>query len=162
MADKNLNALFVYTLKDVYFAENAIRKALPKMSEAASSEALKEAFDTHASETEGQIRRLEQIFELLDQKPEAIPCEAIQGLIKEGDEVRDEFAGGEALDAGLIAAGQAIEHYEIARYGTLRAWALQLGLDEAAQLIEETLAEEESTDELLSELAEEAINPAAV
>ena len=161
MAEKDLKALFLHQLKDTYFAENAILKALPQMAEAAESEELRGAFAVHLKETEGQVRRLEQIFELVGEKPEGIPCKAIQGIIEEGQEVLQEFEGGEALDAGLIAAAQAVEHYEIARYGTLLAWAKQLGLSEAEGLIEETLVEEENTDQLLSELAEDAINPAA-
>ena len=136
-------------------------KALPQMAEAAESDELRGAFAVHLKETEGQVRRLEQIFELVGAKPEGIPCKAIQGIIEEGQEVLQEFADGEALDAGLIAAAQAVEHYEIARYGTLLAWAKQLGLSEAEGLIEETLVEEENTDQVLSELAEDAINPAA-
>jgi ferritin-like metal-binding protein YciE len=115
----------------------------------------------HLKETEGQVRRLEQIFRMVGEKPEGIPCNAIQGIIEEGQEILQEFSDGEALDAGLIAAAQAVEHYEIARYGTLLAWAKQLGLSEAQGLIEETLVEEENTDQVLSELAEDAINPAA-
>jgi ferritin-like metal-binding protein YciE len=157
MADKDLKALFLHQLKDTYFAENAILKALPQMAEAAESEELRGAFAVHLKETEEQVRRLEQIFEMVGAKPEGIPCKAIQGIIEEGQEIED----GEALDAGLIAAAQAVEHYEIARYGTLLAWAKQLGLSEAEGLIEETLVEEENTDQLLSELAEDAINPAA-
>ena len=132
------------------------------MAEAAESEELRGAFAVHLKETEGQVRRLEQIFEMVEAKPEGIPCKAIQGIIEEGQEILQEFEDGEALDAGLIAAAQAVEHYEIARYGTLLAWAKQLGLSEAEGLIEETLVEEENTDQLLSELAEEAVNPAAV
>jgi len=161
MAEKDLKALFLHQLKDTYFAENAILKALPQMAEAAESEELRGAFAVHLKETEGQVRRLEQIFELVGAKPEGIPCKAIQGIIEEGQEVLQEFSDGEALDAGLIAAAQAVEHYEIARYGTLLAWAKQLGLSEAQGLIEETLVEEENTDQVLSELAEDAINPAA-
>ena len=161
MAEKDLKALFLHQLKDTYFAENAILKALPQMAEAADSEELRGAFAVHLKETQGQVRRLEQIFKLVGEKPEGIPCKAIQGIIEEGQEVLQEFEDGEALDAGLIAAAQAVEHYEIARYGTLLAWAKQLGLSEAQGLIEETLVEEENTDQLLSELAEEAINPAA-
>ena len=112
-------------------------------------------------ETEGQVKRLEQVFQLLGEKPAGVECKAIQGIIEEGQEIVQEFGGGEALDAGLIAAAQAVEHYEIARYGTLLAWAKQLGLSEAQGLIEETLVEEENTDQVLSELAEDAINPAA-
>jgi ferritin-like metal-binding protein YciE len=162
MAEKDLKALFLHQLKDTYFAENAILKALPQMAEAAESEELRGAFAVHLKETEGQVRRLEQIFEMVGAKPEGIPCKAIQGIIEEGQEILQEFEDGEALDAGLIAAAQAVEHYEIARYGTLLAWAKQLGLSEAEGLIEETLVEEENTDQLLSELAEDAINPAAV
>jgi ferritin-like metal-binding protein YciE len=112
-------------------------------------------------ETEGQVKRLEQVFQIVGEKPEGVECKAIQGIIAEGQEVLDEFREGEALDAGLIAAAQAIEHYEITRYGTLLAWAKQLGLSEAEGLLQETLVEEENTDEVLSELAEDAINPAA-
>jgi ferritin-like metal-binding protein YciE len=161
MAEKDLKALFLHQLKDTYFAENAILKALPQMAEAAESEELRGAFAVHLKETEGQVRRLEQIFEIVGAKPEGIPCKAIQGIIEEGQEILQAFEDGEALDAGLIAAAQAVEHYEIARYGTLLAWAKQLGLSEAEGLIEETLVEEENTDQLLSELAEDAINPAA-
>ena len=162
MAEKDLKALFLHQLKDTYFAENAILKALPQMAEAAESEELRGAFAVHLKETEGQVRRLEQIFQMVGEKPEGIPCKAIQGIIEEGQEILQAFEDGEALDAGLIAAAQAVEHYEIARYGTLLAWAKQLGLSEAEGLIEETLVEEENTDQVLSELAEDAINPAAV
>jgi ferritin-like metal-binding protein YciE len=162
MAEKDLKALFLHQLKDTYFAENAILKVLPQMAEAAESEELRGAFAVHLKETEGQVRRLEQIFQIVGEKPEGIPCKAIQGIIEEGQEMLQEFEDGEALDAGLIAAAQAVEHYEIARYGTLLAWAKQLGLSEAQGLIEETLVEEENTDQVLSELAEDAINPAAV
>ena len=161
MAEKDLQALFLHQLKDIYFAETTIVKALPKLAQAAQSEELRGAFAVHLKETEGQVRRLEQVFKLLGEKPQGVECKAIQGIIAEGDELAEEFKGGEALDAGLIAAAQAVEHYEITRYGTLLAWAKQLGMDDAAQLLEETLVEEEKTDEILSELAEEAINPAA-
>ena len=161
MAEKDLKALFVHQLKDTYFAENAILKALPQMAEAAQSEELKGALAVHLKETQGQVKRLEQVFQLVGERPEGVACKAIQGIIEEGQEVLREFQGGEALDAGLIAAAQAVEHYEITRYGTLLAWAKQLDLSEAAGLLEETLVEEENTDEVLSELAEDAINPAA-
>ncbi len=159
--DKNLRALFLHQLKDTYFAENAILKALPKMAKAARSEELRGAFAVHVEETREQVKRLDQVFRIVGEKPEGVTCKAIQGIIAEGEEVMQEFAGSEALDAGLIAAAQAVEHYEITRYGTLLAWAKQLGLGEAESLIKETLVEEENTDELLSELAEEAVNPAA-
>jgi ferritin-like metal-binding protein YciE len=161
MAEKDLKALFLHQLKDTYFAENAILKALPQMAEAAQSEELKGALAVHLKETEGQVKRLEQVFQLLGEKPAGVECKAIQGIIEEGQEILQEFRDGEALDAGLIAAAQAVEHYEIARYGTLLAWAKQLGLSDAEGLIQETLVEEENTDQVLSELAEDAINPAA-
>jgi ferritin-like metal-binding protein YciE len=131
------------------------------MAEAAQSEELRGAFAVHLKETEVQVKRLEQVFQILGERPEGVACKAIQGIIEEGQEVLDEFRDGEALDAGLIAAAQAVEHYEITRYGTLLAWAKQLGLAEVEALIQETLVEEENTDQLLSELAEDAVNPAA-
>ncbi len=161
MADKDLNALFLHQLKDTYFAENAIAKALPKLVEAAQSDELQGAFGVHLNETKEQIKRLDQVFKLLGEKPEGVECKAINGIIAEGDEVIEEFTGGEAIDAGLISAAQAIEHYEITRYGTMLAWAKQLGLSEIADLLKETLIEEENTDELLSELAEDAVNQVA-
>jgi ferritin-like metal-binding protein YciE len=161
VAEKNLKALFMHQLKDTYFAENAILKALPEMAAAAQSEELRGAFGVHLNETKEQVKRLEQVFQMIGEKPSGVECKAIQGIIEEGQEILQEFKGGEALDAGLIAAAQAVEHYEITRYGTLLAWAKQLGLSDAQELIQETLVEEENTDELLSELAEEAINPAA-
>jgi ferritin-like metal-binding protein YciE len=154
MAEKDLKALFLHTLKDVYFAEQAIARALPKMAENADSTELEDAFTTHLEETQEQIRRLEQVFELMGIKVESVPCEAIRGLIKEGEEVIQTFEGGPALDAGLIAAAQAVEHYEIARYGALVSWAERLGLEEVAALLDETLDEEKDTDSLLTELAE--------
>jgi ferritin-like metal-binding protein YciE len=162
MPEKNLEALFVHNLKDIYFAEQQIAKAMPAMVKAAESEELRSAFETHTRETQEQIRRLEQIFEIMGRKPEAVPCEGIIGIIKEGQDTLQQFAGGEAFEAGLIAAAQAIEHYEIARYGTLRAWAQQLGLGEVEDLLEQSLDEETDTDEILTEIAEAAVNPEAV
>ncbi|WP_336492027.1 ferritin-like domain-containing protein [Methylobacterium nigriterrae] len=161
MAEKDLKALFLHQLKDIYFAENAILKAMPKMMEAARSGDLKVALGVHQKETEGQVRRLERVFQALGEKPDGVECKAIQGIIDEGEEMMEEFGGGSAGDAGIIAAAQAVEHYEITRYGTLIAWAKQLGQSEAESLFKETLAEEENTDGVLSDLAEEAINPAA-
>lgn len=161
MSDKTLNALLVHTVKDVYFAENAILKALPKMAKAAKEPALKKAFETHLAQTEEHVARLESVFKLLDLKAEGVPCEAIKGILKEGDEVADEFAGGAALDAGLIAAAQAVEHYEISRYGALNAWATELGLSEIAGLLRKTLGEEEATDELLTGLSKKSNKLAA-
>ncbi len=160
VADKDLQSLFLHQLKDTYFAENAIIKALPQMAAAAQSEDLRGAFAVHLEETKNQVKRLEKVFQQLGEQPQGVECKAIQGIIAEGEEIMTEFQGG-ALDAGLIAAAQAVEHYEITRYGTLIAWAKQLGHTEAQGLLEETLAEEESTDEALSELAEDAINPKA-
>lgn len=161
MKSQDLQALMVHTLKDVYFAENALLKALPKMAKVAKDAKLRAAFETHLKQTEGQIKRLDKVFKSLDLKPEAVPCEAIKGILKEGDEVAEEFSGGVALDAGLIAAAQAVEHYEMARYGALRTWANELGLKEAAGLLQDTLNEEGETDKLLTKLAEGGINEAA-
>ncbi len=161
MADKDLKALFQHALQDVYSAETAIFKAMPRMVQAAQAEELRGALAVHQQETEEQVRRLDQIFQQLGGRVEGIQCKAIQGIIDEGEEVLQKFSGGEASDAGLIASAQAIEHYEITRYGTLLAWAKQLGLTEAEELLQETLTEEENTDSLLSDLAEESINPAA-
>ncbi len=158
MAEKNLKDLFLHTVKDVYFAEHEILKALPQMAAAAQSDGLRAAFETHKSQTEQQIGRLEDVFALIGQKAEGVPCEAIQGILEEGREVMDEFAGGPALDAGLIAAAQAVEHYEIARYGALRSWAELIGLDDVEELLDATLAEEKETDALLTRLAEGQVN----
>jgi len=126
-----------------------------------SKRCIEEAFETHFEQTKEHVSRLEEVFKLLGKKPEAIPCEAIKGIIKEGDEVAEQFKDEPALDAGLIAAAQAVEHYEIARYGAMRAWAERLGMDDVVELFEETLAEEEDTDKLLSELAEGEVNEEA-
>ena len=160
-ATKTLDDLFYETLKDIYYAERKISKALPKMARNAQSEELKQAFQLHKDETDGQIERLQQIFELIGKRARGKTCAAIEGILEEGEEIMEEFNGTPALDAGLLAAAQAVEHYEISRYGTLRAWAKQLGLKEAVALIEETLAEEERTDEKLTGLAEDTVNAAA-
>jgi ferritin-like metal-binding protein YciE len=153
-----LSELFEDTLKDVYYAENAIIKALPKMIKAASTKALQVALSAHLTETEGQIVRLEEIFQLLGVKPAGKQCYAIKGLISEGDELISEKPDAAVLDAGILACCQAIEHYEMARYGTLRAWADELGLGDAARLLQLTLAEEKSADAKLSVLALAKIN----
>ena len=158
MAEKNLKGLLLHTLKDVYFAEHEILRTLPKMAEAAQSPRLKEAFETHREQTQQQIARLDDVFALLNERPEGAPCKAILGILAEGQEVMEEFAGGPALDAGLIAAAQAVEHYEIARYGALRSWAELATLDDAADLLDQTLTEERETDLLLTRLAEEQVN----
>jgi len=162
MPAKNLEALFLHGLKDIYFAEKQFLASMPALMKAAEAEELKHAFQTHRAETEGQIGRIERIFAIMGQEPEATPCEGALGIIKEGQTVLAEFGDGEACEAGIIAAAQAIEHYEIARYGTLRAWAMQLGLKEAADLLEQSLDEEADTDALLSEMAERGINQEAV
>jgi ferritin-like metal-binding protein YciE len=159
--DKDLNDLFLDTLKDIYFAEKQILKALPKMAKAASSDQLRAAFEKHHGETEGQVDRLEQIFKLLDKPARGKTCDAIEGILDEGKEIMEEYKGCEALDAGLLAAAQAVEHYEIARYGTLKAWAIQLGMKDAANLLDETLKQEEKTDQALTTLAKAAVNLAA-
>jgi ferritin-like metal-binding protein YciE len=158
---KNLNDLLYETLKDIYFAENQIVAALPKMAEAAQSPELKQAFLTHQEQTQGQIARLEQVFEMIEKPAKQKTCKAILGIIEEGKEVMEEFKGTAALDPGLLAGAQAVEHYEISRYGTMMAWATTLGLDDVADLLAETLDEEEATDALLSDIAETAVNEAA-
>jgi ferritin-like metal-binding protein YciE len=161
MAEKDLSDLFVDTLKDIYYAEKQIYKALPKMAKAAASDELRAAFEKHHGETEGQIERLEQIFELIGKPARGKKCDAIEGIIDEGKEIMEEYADTPALDAGLLAAAQAVEHYEISRYGTLKTWASQLGHKNAVKLIDQTLAEEKKTDEALSKLAVSAVNAEA-
>ncbi|QDL98368.1 ferritin-like domain-containing protein [Rhodopseudomonas palustris] len=156
--DKDLNDLFLDTLKDIYFAEKQILKALPKMAKAATSDKLRAAFEKHVAETEGQIERLEQVFELLEKPARGKTCDAILGIIDEGKEIMDEYKGTEALDAGLLAAAQAVEHYEISRYGTLKTWAGLLGMKDAVRLIDQTLQQEKTTDQTLSKLAESEVN----
>ena len=159
--DKNLNDLFLDTLKDIYFAEKQILKALPKMAKAAQSEKLRAAFEKHHGETEGQVERLEQIFELIDKPARGKTCDAIQGILDEGKEIMEEYKGCASLDAGMLAAAQAVEHYEISRYGTLKQWAQQLGMKDAVRLLDQTLQEEKKTDESLTVLAKDAVNLAA-
>ena len=149
------------TLKDIYYAEKHITKALPKMAKKATSPKLKAAFEKHLDETEGQIERLDQVFELLGKTARAKKCPAIDGIIEEGSELMGEHERGPALDAGMAAAAQAVEHYEIARYGTMVAWATELQMPEAAELLAATLSEEEATDEALSKLATGDLNAAA-
>jgi ferritin-like metal-binding protein YciE len=158
---KQLEDLFHETLKDIYYAEKKILTALPKMAKAARSEELRAAFEKHEAETEEQVSRLEQVFEAIEQSPKGKTCDAINGLIDEGKEFMREFKDFPALDASLIAAAQAVEHYEISRYGTLKTWAGQLGLNEAVDLLEETLEEEKNTDKLFTELAQSAVNEEA-
>ncbi|CUX67657.1 conserved hypothetical protein [Agrobacterium tumefaciens str. Kerr 14] len=159
MAEKTLDDLFLDTLKDIYYAEKQILKALPKMARASQSEDGKAAFLKHKEQTEGQIERLQQVFELLGKPARGKTCEAIQGIIAEAEEIMDEFKGSVALDAGLISSAQAVEHYEIARYGTLKSWAGQLGLKDAIPLLDANLQEELETDQLLTQLGEASANP---
>jgi ferritin-like metal-binding protein YciE len=158
MTEKNLEELFHDTLKDIYFAEKKILSALPKMAKAAQAPELKEAFEKHESETEEHVTRLEKVFEEIDQAPRGKTCDAIMGIIEEGQEIMKEYKGKPALDAGLLAAAQAVEHYEMSRYGSLRTWAKELGLDKAAGLLEATLKEEKNTDATLSKIAEQSVN----
>jgi ferritin-like metal-binding protein YciE len=155
---KNLRELFHNTLKDIYFAERKILTALPKMAKAAHSEELKAAFQKHENKTEEHVERLDKVFAELDETPRGKTCDAIVGIIEEGQVVMKEYRGSPALDAGLLAAAQAVEHYEISRYGTLKTWAQELGFEEAVELLDTTLGEEKKTDELLSELAESSVN----
>ena len=155
---KKLGDLFHETLKDIYFAENKIIKTLPKMAKAAQSKELAAAFNKHLRETQRQVKRLDRVFRIIGKPPRGKPCEAINGITDEGAEIMKEFRGMPALDAGLLAAAQAVEHYEISRYGTLRTWAEQLGMSDAASLLQETLDEEEATDKTLTKLATSIIN----
>jgi len=155
---KLLSDLFHDTLKDVYFAENRILKALPKMAKAAQSRDLKAAFVKHEKETRGQVKRLEQVFKIFGKKPQGKTCDAIVGITKEGTEIMTDYKGMPALDAGLAAAAQAVEHYEMSRYGTLRTWAEELGMPDAAALLEATLKEEKATDVALTALAKSVVN----
>jgi ferritin-like metal-binding protein YciE len=155
---KLLSELFHDTLKDVYFAENRILKTLPKMAKAAHSKELRAAFVKHEKETRGQVKRLEQVFKIFGKKPQAKKCEAIMGITKEGAEIMADYKGMPALDAGLAAAAQAVEHYEMSRYGTLKTWAQELGMPEAAALLDATLKEEKATDAALTSLAKAVVN----
>ena len=156
--EKKLNDLFVDTLKDIYFAEKKILSALPKMAEAAQSPKLKAAFEKHEAETEVQVERLEQVFASMGEPAKGKTCDAIMGIIEEGKEVMNEYKSMPALDAGLLAAAQAVEHYEISRYGTLKTWASELGYNDAVKLLDQTLTEEKNTDNALSQLAEAEVN----
>jgi ferritin-like metal-binding protein YciE len=159
---KTMDDLFYGLLQDVYFAEKQLLKALPKMAKKASSEELKTAFTDHRDQTQGQIERLDQAFEMIGKKAKGKKCDAILGIIAEGEEVIEEADDDDVLDAGLLAAAQAAEHYEIARYGTLCAWAKQLGKPQIARLLHVTLEEEKETDELLTKIAESSVNQAAM
>jgi len=158
---KTLDDLFHDTLRDIYYAEKKILKALPKMQRAAASKELKAAFMKHEEQTEVHVERLEQVFEVLEKPARGKTCDAIEGIISEGEEIAEEFKGTPALDAGLISAAQAVEHYEMTRYGTLKRWAIELGMKDVAGLFDKTLKEETITDELLTKLAESSANARA-
>jgi ferritin-like metal-binding protein YciE len=161
MVEKTLETLFHETLKDIYYAERKILKALPKMERAASHPDLKAAFEKHRMETEVQVDRLQQVFEILGKRAQGKTCDAIEGIIAEAEEIMEDFKGQPAIDAGLASSAQAVEHYEIARYGTLARWAGDLGLKDAQKLLVTTLQEETKTDEALTALAEASLNAAA-
>ena len=158
---KQLDELFHDTLKDIYFAEKKIFATLPKMEKAAQTDELKKAFAKHRTETEGHVARLEKVFAIIDKKPQAKTCDAIVGITDEGAEIMKEYKGSPALDAGLLAAAQAVEHYEISRYGTMKTWAQELGLHDAVRLLDQTLLEEKKTHEALTEIAKTAVNQRA-
>jgi ferritin-like metal-binding protein YciE len=153
MIERTLSDLFLAQLKDIYYAEKKIFRTLPKMVKAAQAPELKQAFMAHREETQGQIERLEQVFEMLGKRPQTKPCEAINGIVAEGEETIEDFGESAAIDTGLVAAGQAVEHYEMARYGALNAWAGQLGMPEAAALLNQTLQEEMKAERLLTQIA---------
>ncbi len=159
--EKTLNDLFHDTLKDIYYAERKISKTLPKMARAAQSPDLKAAFEKHKTETDGQIERLQQVFELMGKRAQGKTCDAIEGIISEGEDIIEEYTGTAALDAGLISSAQAVEHYEMCRYGTLKRWATTLGLSDVADLLDQTLQEETATDQALTTLAEGSVNEMA-
>jgi len=155
---KTFDDLFLHTLQDIYYAENQITQALPKMIGKASDPQLKQGFQTHLAETKNQIKRLDQVFKLIGQSPKGVDCPAIDGILEEADEIAGEVADKEVLDAALIASAQAIEHYEMTRYGTLVAWAKQLGREDCATLFQQTLNEEHATDKKLTAMAENKVN----
>jgi len=155
---KSLDDLFVHTLRDVYYAEKQITKALPQMIDKATDTTLKQGFQKHLKETEGHIKRLDQVFELHGVKAKGINCPAIDGIIEETEEITGDIDDKQVLDAALIAAAQAVEHYEITRYGTLIAWATELGRSDCAALLKQNLAEEKATDKKLTDMAESRVN----
>jgi ferritin-like metal-binding protein YciE len=162
MADiKNLNDLYVHLLRDIYYAEKQIEKALPKMAKKADNSELKAAFEEHLNETKNQIKRLEKVFELSGKKASGETCPAIEGILEEAEELMGDVTDAATLDAAMIAAAQAVEHYEITRYGTILTYADQLGMGEAVDILRETLAEEENADKKLTVLAKASVNPQA-
>jgi ferritin-like metal-binding protein YciE len=159
MALRNLNDLFVHGLKDIYYAERQILRALPKMAKKAESDELRSAFEEHRGQTEEQIHRLQQVFEAIGKPARGVKCAAIEGIIEESEEIMGEVEDEDALDAAMIASAQSVEHYEISRYGTLIAWARELGMDrKVVDLLSQTLEEEKQTDQKLTQLAEQRLN----
>jgi len=161
MPIKTLEDLFTETLKDMYYVEKKLVKTLPTMEKKAVDQELKDAINSHAAETETHVARLEQVFEACEYKPQAKKCEALEGLLEEANEVLEEIKDDRAMDAAIISSAQTVEHYEMARYGSLIAWARELGFNEAADIMQETLDEEESADQKLSDIAEDAVNQRA-
>lgn len=161
MPMKSMNDLFIHGLKDIYYAEKQILKALPKMMKETKSTELKQAFEKHLEETHEQVQRLEKVFQACNVAARGIKCDAIEGLIQEAQDMIDDVEDEEVLDAAILSNGQAVEHYEIARYGTLIAWANQLGMNEVTDLLRQSLEEEKRTNRLLTELAESQLNPLA-
>lgn len=161
MATKTLDDLFYETLRDVYYAEKKLIGAMKKQARSAQDPELRQALTSHREETETHVERLQQVFEMIGKRARAKTCDAIEGIISESEEIMEDFDGAPALDAGLLAAAQAAEHYEISRYGSLIAWAESLGHQDAAELLKQTLAEEKAADEKLTMLAETAVNTAA-
>ena len=155
---KTLDDLFVHTLQDIYYAEQQITKALPQMLEQATDPQLKQAFQTHLGETQQQVQMVEQVFRMHGQDPKGVTCPAIDGIIDEAQEISGEIDDPQVLDAALLAAAQAVEHYEITRYGTLVAWAKQLGRDDCANILHQILEQEKATDEKLNRIAESKVN----
>jgi len=158
---KTMNDLFLSFLQDMYYAERQILKALPKMAKASQSEELKQALTHHREETQHQIERLQQVFEQVGKRARGQTCEALNGIVEEGEEVIEQFDAGAVRDAGILANAQAVEHYEIARYGTMIAWAKVCGMQDAAKLLEETLEEEKKADALLNQIANKSVNQQA-
>lgn len=158
---KTMDDLFVHTLRDIYYAENQIEKSLPKMIDKVTDATLKQGFETHLRETRGHIERLEQVFELHGVQAKQVRCPAIDGILEESDDIAGDVDDKQVLDAALIAAAQAVEHYEMTRYGTLVAWAKQLGRSDCASLLEQNLKEEQATDKKLTQLAEGGVNSLA-
>ncbi len=154
---ESVHELLIEQMRDLYDAEKQLVKALPKLAKTASNEQLKEAFQEHMEQTRGHVQRLEQAFELLDQKAKSKPCEAMKGLVEEGKDTMEEDLGDALMDSAIIGAAQKVEHYEIAGYGTLKSWARSLGLDEVAELLEATLAEEKQADQKLTEVARDIL-----